>query len=136
MLDGDTVSSLAPVLQYILNETNWLCHPLPLFVAVSIVPTLNMRYSSSYRLRHLCPTQIGRLLEPSRTPLEYVTLNSIFDTNVDAIRRAIPKVRRIRIIYALLQNEQSFKSQTTRRSTDMRSFVSSFVRFFDRAIVE
>ena len=69
------------------------------------------------------------MLEPSRTPLEYVTLNLIFDTTVDAIiRRAIPKVRRIRIIYAFLQNEQSFKSP------GVQTCVHASVRSFDFSI--
>ena len=35
VIDRDTFSKLAPVLD--LDEKNWICRPLPLFIAISMI---------------------------------------------------------------------------------------------------
>ena len=51
----DTFSALAPVLGP--SQKNGLCHPLPLFMAVSMIP--NMWHSSCYCMRQSWLTKIG-----------------------------------------------------------------------------
>ena len=53
----DTFSALAPVLGP--EQKNWLCHPLPLFMAVSMIP--NMWHSSCKFMRHSWLTKFGVL---------------------------------------------------------------------------
>ena len=60
---SDTLSALAPVLGP--SQKSWLCHPLPLFMAVSMIA--KTLHTGCYYMRHSWMTKKwGFMLEPAR----------------------------------------------------------------------
>ena len=63
VVGGDTFSPLAAVLGP--EQKQWLCHPLPLFMAVSMIP--NMWHSSILHAAFMADKILGGKLELART---------------------------------------------------------------------
>ena len=66
MVGRDTFPSLAPALG---SKQIWLCHRLPLFMAVSMI--LNMRHSSRYCKRHSWRRKFGVFISNQLERLPY-----------------------------------------------------------------
>ena len=97
MIGPDTFSALAPVLAPYLK--NWLCHPLPVFMTVSMIPKY-VTFELLLRAAFVAEEIWGYMLEPARTGVRDKNETCLYrgGRGTTPVSRAVPQAKPLTII--------------------------------------